>query len=273
MVDGIARTRKAAFSAMLGETEQPKRSRWAAMIDGSSEKLNKQKETVSSSSRGQGKAEQADSEHAALLRLAGGDEEKALMLKKAIEAQAAERYASAVALDHAMNAVLRRREGQLEKLTPEYVAMRQGIKCTPELLEQILAEVAEGVSVYRICKRDDMPTSQAVNKMLNSAEWLAKYQTALLRRADKMVDEIAEATRELNAAVQAGASSEVVKAIQIHINTLQWIAARINPKYSDKQTIDLNATVKMTESQVDQRLRSLLGKAGVLLGDSNAGDT
>jgi len=268
MLNGITRTHKKAFSDMLDKPEPVKSSRWAAMMADPVEKLNTQKESVSSSSPEQGNAEQA--ENAALLRLAGGDHEKVAMLKKAIEAQAAERYAGAVALDHAMNAVLRRREGQLEKLTPEYVKMRQGIKCTPELLDSILAEVAEGVSIYRICKRDDMPTPSAVNQMLNSADWLAKYQTALLRRADKHVDEIADASRELTAAVAAGASSEVVNAIKVHINTLQWVAARINPKYSDKQTIDLNATVKMTESQVDQRLRALLGKAGVTLGEGDA---
>jgi hypothetical protein len=207
-------------------------------------------------------AEQQES--AALLRLAGGDKEKAEILRKAIEAQTAERFASAMALDYATNMVLAKRAGQLEKLTPEYVAMRQGIKCTPELLESILAEVADGTSVYRICKRDDMPTTAAVLKHLNSAEWLQKYQAAMLARTDKHVDEIAEASRELTAAVAAGASSDVVNAIKVHINTLQWIAARINPaKYGDRQTVDMNATVKLKETEVDSRLRALLGKAGL----------
>jgi hypothetical protein len=245
------------------EAEQAaRRARFAAMLDSAPSESSSEKELVPDASPGQGNSEAA--ENAALLRLAGGDKEKAEILRKAIEAQTAERFASAMALDYATNMVLAKRAGQLEKLTPEYVAMRQGIKCTDEVLEGILSQVADGISVYRICKRDDMPTSAAVLKKLNSADWLQKYQAALLARADKHVDEIADAARELTAAVAAGASSDVVNAIKVHINTLQWIAARINPaKYGDRQTVDMTATVKLTEQQVDTRLSQLLGKAGL----------
>jgi hypothetical protein len=268
MVTGIARTQKRGWTDMLDKPaaddaeKQAKRARFAAMLDSAPSESSSEKKPVPDASCGQGNSEAAES--AALLRLAGGDKEKAEILRKAIEAQTAERFASAMALDYATNMVLAKRAGQLEKLTPEYVAMRQGIKCTDELLESILAQVADGISVYRICKRDDMPTTAAVLKHLNSADWLQKYQAAMLARTDKHVDEIAEASRELTAAVAAGASSDVVNAIKVHINTLQWIAARINPaKYGDRQTVDMNATVKLTEQQVDSRLQQLFSKAGL----------
>lgn len=244
------------------EAKQQRAAKFAAMLGSAPETLNSEKETVPLASPEQGNTEQQES--AALLRLAGGDDELAATLKKAIERQAAERYASAMALDIAMNATLRRREGQGDRLTPAYVAMRQGIKCTPEVLEGILEQVADGISVYRLCKRDDMPTSQAVTMALNSPDWLTKYHAALLRRTDKQVDEIADASRELVAAVAAGADANTVNAIKVHINTLQWIAARMNPaKYGDRSTVDMNANVKLTEPQVDDRLKALLMKAGL----------
>lgn len=264
----IAQARK-RWDAMLnsaGETAAAaRRARFAAALGGSSETSNSETQTFASSSHrstNENDAEQA--EHAALLRLAGGDAEQAAMLQKLIQKQAAERYASAMALDAATNMVLAKRAGQWEKLTPEYVQMRQGIKCTDEVLESILENVADGISIYRQCRADDMPTSHAVTQALSRPEWIVKYQAALFRRADKMVDEIADATRELNAAVQAGAGSDVVNAIKIHINTLQWIASRINPsKWGDKSTVDVNATVKLKENEVDERLKTLLNKAGV----------
>lgn len=260
MLDSAADTAKAA-----------RRARFDAMVNGPDSKLNSQKEPVPLASHRQEKAEQAENE--ALLRLAGGDAEQAAVLKSAIQKQTAERYASAVALDHATNAVLRKRAGMWEKLTPAYVKMRQGIKCTDEVLEDILQNVADGVSIYRQCRGDDMPTSASVSVALAKPEWIVKYQSALFRRADKMVDEIADASRELTAAVAAGASSEVVNAIKIHINTLQWIAARINPsKWGDKTTVDVNATVKLKESEVDDRLKALMNKAGVDLAALTATD-
>lgn len=261
MSTGITRT-QSRWEAMLNREREAKRSRFAAMLTGPAENLNSQKEPVPEASPEQTNAEQQ--EEAALLRLSGGDRERAAQLQKLIQAQAAERFASAMALDYATNMVLAKRTGQLEKLTPAYVSMRQGIRCTEEMLTSILEQVADGISVYRICKRDDMPTTASVLTKLNSAEWLQKYQAAMLARTDKHVDEIAEASRELIAAVAAGASSDVVNAIKVHINTLQWIASRINPaKYGDKQTVDLNAQVKLTEPQVDDRLKSLLTKAGL----------
>jgi Bacteriophage Sf6, terminase small subunit-like len=263
------------WDAMLAGAEQTakaaRQARFDAMVNGPVSKLNSEKESVPSASPSQGNTEQAENE--ALLRLSGGDAERAATLKDLIQKQTAERYASAVALDHATNAVLSRRAGMWEKLTPGYVKMRQGIKCTDEVLDDILQNVADGVSIYRQCRGDDMPTSHAVTQALSRPEWIVKYQAALFRRADKMVDEIADASRELTAAVAAGASSEVVNAIKIHINTLQWIASRINPsKWGDKSTVDVNATVKLKESEVDDRLKALMNKAGVDLAALTATD-
>lgn len=260
--------------------------RWSAVFDdpeqgeSPSQNLNSEKESVPLHQDGAVQTEtqrlQAEEEEAALRRMAGGDGEKYEQMKKLINQQTAERYMTAVALDRATNSVLTKRRDP-STFTKEYIKRRRDILVTDEMLEEVMLRVSQGESIYRICRDDDaMPSYSTVTQWLHKAEWAAKYEAAIRSRADKHADEVAEASRELQAMVAAGANGDVVQAMKVHINTLQWLASRMNPqKWGDRVNVDMNAKIVTKEADVDSRLLSLLGKAGVNLNgdaDRSSGD-
>jgi hypothetical protein len=287
MTNTSARTQKGAGAGqkrrrLLSEDEdvanQPVESakRWNAVFEDTeqdespAQELNSQKESVPLHQ------ESAKAEHeAALLRFANGNKEAAKELDRLLQKQVGERYLSAVALDNAA-AMLTAKRRDPATFTPEYIDRKRRVVITDELMTEILRRLSEGVSIYRTCRDDDsMPSYAAAVSKLNEPEWKAKYDAARSNRTDKMGDEIAEATRELKELVAAGAPSEMVNAVKLHVNTLQWLMARMNPQgWGDKQTVDLNANVKVkSESDVDARLLAFFGKAGVNLNANTSGSS
>jgi hypothetical protein len=59
-----------------------------------------------------------------------------------------------------------------------------------------------------------------------------------------------------------GASNEEMTALKTHINSLQWIAAKLNPKkYGERQHLEVDQTIKLDDKQIDSRLQALVEKA------------
>ena len=267
------RTRRSKGSDVPNQPPE-RANRWSAFLEDSeqgespSQELNSQKESVPLHQKS------AESEHdAALLRFANGNKEAAKELDRLLQKQVGERYLSAVALDNAA-AMLTKKRRDPATITPEYVERKQRVAMTDEVMTEILRRLSEGVSIYRTCRDDDsMPSYARAVEKLNEPEWKAKYDAARSNRTDKMGDEIAEATRELKELVAAGAPSEMVNAVKLHVNTLQWLMARMNPQgWGDRQTVDLNAKVSVKEQDIDAKLAALLGKAGVSL-NANSGNS
>jgi hypothetical protein len=93
------------------------------------------------------------------------------------------------------------RSGQTEKLsvTPESssqslerVSHRPSVFRSEELVAHILSEVAQGVPLVRICKRDDMPSLQGFYNWLSTdASLVERYARAKEdEAADALADEI-----------------------------------------------------------------------------------
>lgn len=218
-------------------------------------KLNSQKESVPKASPKSGKLDKAKS------GLSSDEEPAEQTLEERIEALAQKRYVEAAALDAAVAMVFAHRGSAMP--TAKEIEAKLRIDPTPELWDEMWFRVAEGQSVFTICKLPHMPASTTVYRYIAKEGELAKaYQAALHMRTDKQAEQIVETSRELQLRAEAGASTEEVNAGKVLINSLQWTAARLNPaKYGDKQAIDLNATVKLSEQQVDDRLGGLIAKA------------
>lgn len=198
----------------------------------------------------------------------GAAEDDAFEPKKYIEHMAMVRYANSAAIDAAI-AMAYANKGKA--LTGAPLAAKQRVTYTDELWEEILIRVAEGESVVTICEDDHMPVRTAVYKWMWKDPELAKqYENSVLLKADKCVEQAKDMALHMKQRAEMGASTEEINALKSAIATLQWTAARLNPKkYGDKQAIDLNAKVRMPESQVDARLQFLINKAAKKQADTD----
>jgi hypothetical protein len=190
-----------------------------------------------------------------------GDREKtaAEKLRADIQVQAQARFVASAAIDAA---VAMREAGIQKPLTQTQIKAKGKIK--PESVkDELLLRIAEGESVFTICQDTHMPARSVIYKWIREhAQFKQEYESALDQRADKYVEQIADLSRHMQDRAAMGASNEEVTALKAHINSLQWIAARLNPKkYGDKQQLDIDQKVTLDDKQLDQRLAALVAKA------------
>lgn len=195
--------------------------------------------------------------------LAGGKKREMTdreILERQIHEQAQTRFVASAAIDAA---VAMREAGIKKPLTATQSRAKLKVKVA-DAKDELLLRVAEGESVFTICQDTHMPARASVYKAIREdAQFKQEYEAALDQRADKYVEQIADLSRQMQDRAAMGASNEEVTALKAHINSLQWIAARLNPKkYGDKQQLDIDQKVTLDDKQLDQRLTALMAKAG-----------
>lgn len=128
-----------------------------------------------------------------------------------------------------------------------------------DVADEICGLLIEGLSLRKICDRDDMPDRRTVMRWLDAKpEFAAKCARARELQADLMDDLIidtAEATTSDNAA-----------ASRVKIAAYQWRAAKLAPKkYGDSSTLKHTGAdggpvqfANMTEAEIDARLAAAI---------------
>jgi Bacteriophage Sf6, terminase small subunit-like len=182
------------------------------------------------------------------------------LLHDEIQKQAQTRYAASASID----AAVALSQAKRLKPAPSKTALKvKGRVQLADIRDELLVRVAEGESVFTVCQDDHMPARSSLYKwMREDTQFLQEYEAALRQRADKYVEMIAELSAHMQQRAAMGASNEEVTALKAHINSLQWIAARLDPKkYGDKQQLDIDQKITMDEKQLDIRLAALIAKA------------
>ena len=120
-----------------------------------------------------------------------------------------------------------------------------------ELAATICERVADGHGLKAICAGKGMPARSAVYRWLDADDvFKAMYGTARQERADMFADEIITI---------ADTEPDPHKA-RVMIDARKWSAARLNPKvYGDRIQVDSAVTVKLTDDQLDERIRPASG--------------
>lgn len=148
-------------------------------------------------------------------------------------------------------------------LTGEALRLKRKVSMTADVWDEIIVRVAEGESLFKVCEDAHIPHRTYIYKCLSEdAQKRIDYDAAVMLQADKRAEQIVELSELGRARAAMGASTEEMNAIKMLVNSLQWVSARMNPKkWGDKQSIDLDAKVALTEPQVDMRLAALIAKA------------
>lgn len=114
--------------------------------------------------------------------------------------------------------------------------MARPSKFTPVLAERICAQLAQGLSLRKICEAADMPSADRVRVwLLKDAEFQAQYARARELQAEHYAEEIVEI---------ADTEEDAAKA-RNRIDARKWTAVKLLPKkYGDKVEVSGKVTLE-----------------------------
>lgn len=117
------------------------------------------------------------------------------------------------------------------------------IERTPELLNSICAQLAEGKSLRAICKSEGMPSEGTVRAWaLDDGDFFTQYARSRDIGMSAMEDELLEIADTPPSRLDGGGTDggEVADK-RLRVDTRKWIMSKIAPKkYGDKQAVELS---------------------------------
>lgn len=127
--------------------------------------------------------------------------------------------------------------------------LKNSVRFSQEIFDEICVRIAEGESLRKICKDEKMPSLVSVWKWLNSSEELVKqYTRAREEQAETFVDEIQEIS---DAKIPLGPDGKIdngaVNQARLRVDSRKWIASKLKPKKFGDFT-KVQAEVKDTSS-------------------------
>lgn len=127
--------------------------------------------------------------------------------------------------------------------------LKNSVRFSQEVFDEICVRIAEGESLRKICKDEKMPSLVTVWKWLNNSEELTKqYARAREEQAELFVDEIQEIS---DAKIPLGPDGKIdngaVNQARLRIDARKWVASKLKPKKFGDFT-KVQAEVKDTSS-------------------------
>ena len=132
--------------------------------------------------------------------------------------------------------------------------LKNSVRFSQEIFDEICVRIAEGESLRKICKDDKMPSLVAVWKWLNNSEELVKqYTRAREEQAETFVDEILDIADDnkddtyLDDNGKLIINQEVIARSRLRVDSRKWIASKLKPKRFGDYT-KIQAEVKDTSA-------------------------
>jgi transposase-like protein len=115
---------------------------------------------------------------------------------------------------------------------------------SPDLAVRICALVADGMSIRRVCRMEDMPNVNTIYEWIrDKPEFAQMLSQAREDQADSLADDIRDAADTLESMAndrENPPNSAAVQAHKVRLDALIWTASKLKPrKYSEKQQIDV----------------------------------
>jgi len=152
-----------------------------------------------------------------------------------------------------------------KKVTTNAPARKKGVQFSEELVSSILARIADGESVNKICRGTDMPTRKSFFEwVLNDPELQRRYELAIVARTDYYAEEIIQIADDgLNDSYKddqgnSRVDADVIARSKLRVDARKWFVSKMNPKkYGDKLAIDADVKVTPKMEEVDARIAQL----------------
>lgn len=143
---------------------------------------------------------------------------------------------------------------------------------TPKLLAEICALMAQGLSLRKICARDDMPDMSSVFLWLSQdSEFTEQYARAREQQAEAIFEEIFEISDDgINDTYEDKDGNErtnhdVIARSKLRVDTRKWALSKMLPKkYGEKLQQDIDMTTrdaKLSDEQIAARLDAIFARA------------
>ena len=154
---------------------------------------------------------------------------------------------------------------------------------TQEIADVICERLANGESLRRICRDDDMPEMRTVMRWLNAREeFCQQYVRARELQAECIFDEMAEIADDgTNDWMASNApdcegykiNGEHVQRSKLRIDARKWMLAKMAPrKYGDKQQIDhVSSDGSMQPASPEEAMARIMGVLAIVEARSDAG--
>lgn len=118
-------------------------------------------------------------------------------------------------------------------------------KYTQAAADAICERIADGESLRSICRDDDMPSTSAVCRWLAEHEaFREQYAHARELQADSLFDDILDIADGKRAMIE-GCDPDVQRD-RLAVDARKWMAGKLKGKYSDRNDVNVNATVAFT---------------------------
>tara|TARA_B100000989_G_scaffold82892_1_gene59275 strand:- start:2402 stop:2872 length:471 start_codon:yes stop_codon:yes gene_type:complete len=134
--------------------------------------------------------------------------------------------------------------------------MKKSVKKSPEILNKICQYITEGKSLRTICKLDGMPSIQSAMKWLNNDdEFYKMYKIARENQGDLYGEMINDIAMDL-----INGKRNDFQNCRVAIDGLKWTVSKMNSKWSERQTLDVNQTNSYVDelSKVQDTIRQRL---------------
>lgn len=125
-------------------------------------------------------------------------------------------------------------------------------KYSPDLAAQICNLIAQGNSLRKICRQENMPDMKTVfTWMPLFPDFLQQYTRAYEQRAEHLFEQILEiADDSTNDYIETEHgivfNQENYQRSRLRVDSRKWFLARMNPKkYGDKQNVEVSGTVTL----------------------------
>ena len=152
-----------------------------------------------------------------------------------------------------------------------------------EIADVICERLANGESLRRICRDDDMPEMRTVMRWLNAREdFCQQYVRARELQAECIFDQMAEIADDgTNDWMASNApdcegyklNGEHVQRSKLRIDARKWMLAKMSPrKYGDKQQIDhVSSDGSMQPASPEEAMARILGVLAIAEARGDAG--
>lgn len=114
---------------------------------------------------------------------------------------------------------------------------KNSVQFSQEVFDKICVRIAEGESLRKICKDNDMPSLVNVWRWLNNSDELSKqYARAREEQAETLVDEmidIADYKKDDTYTDENGKeviNQEVIARSRLRVDARKWVASKLKPK-------------------------------------------
>lgn len=116
---------------------------------------------------------------------------------------------------------------------------------TQEIADEVCRQLAEGKSMRKVCKAENMPDMTTIFRWLRTNDkFCQQYVKAKEESTDALhedLTELGDEAIELAQTVDSKASNAVVQAVKLKSDNLKWVMSKLKPKkYGDKVDMTTN---------------------------------